>query len=485
MIKNKKLILLILVGIMVFPLSVIANVTQVLPNLSLTEQQIHTENRLAKFQRLMKNPQLLSDVGAYIRKKMKNNRLQSLNQLKKVYILANLEPLWTDQKTEQMFLRDYIVFATSGVSNSALVTLKQIIESPKGSMQRDILLTDALLDYVYYSKNVKNNISSWLYQSSTYQRQELSDQLLLQWVDLAKSNYGALFISKYIPSDNKLYTEIINKIVTEAEGNQSIDNMTIVKLALNAQRLRLIPNFNNGVYVNIPAYQLDYYKNGALALHSVVVVGRKKRQTPILFSQLSDVVVNPPWTIPPTILEEDVIPKFAKDPNYGSKKGFEIISYSGEKVEPSSIDWENYKGENVKKFPYMVRQKPGKQAALGRYKFNMPSADAIFLHDTPHKNVFSRKKRALSSGCVRVQKAAELSEILLSEAGWNISKQKEVYRSEKTTFVKIRSENPVYLYYVTAWVENGSVRSVPDVYHLDPKFRLNGIDLYSINTLLK
>ncbi|MDP8177768.1 L,D-transpeptidase family protein [Pasteurella skyensis] len=463
--------LALLAIVWVFPTYAVTHIVNVFPKLSLKTQQIHTQKRIEKSLWSMKNPQLLTAVEGQIRKTVAVTELKLLNAVKKVYVLSNFSPLWLDKKMEQTFLEDYAVFAVSGISRNATRILNKITHSAIGSMERDIFLTDAFLDYFYYNKNLKNNINTWLYQSNTYNTKAVSDQELLMWVEAVKSDYGDKFIAKYIPSENNVYTETVKKVLTG-----SADNISLAKLALNAQRLRVIPNFNNGLYVNIPSYQLYYYKNGQLALHSVVVVGRKKRQTPILFSKLSDVVVNPPWTIPPTILEEDVIPKYSKDPNYGAKKGFQVLDYRGNTIAPESIDWAQYKGDAAKNFPYMIRQKPGKRAALGRYKFNMPSAEAIFLHDTPYKGVFSRKKRALSSGCIRVKKAAALSQILLSEAGWSVAKQKATYNSEQTTFVKIRSDNPVYLYYVTAWVENGQVHTLPDVYRLDPAFSSNSVD---------
>ena len=110
------------------------------------------------------------------------------------------------------------------------------------------------------------------------------------------------------------------------------------------------------------------------------------------------------------------------------------------------------------KFPYRIRQAAG-DSALGNYKFNMPSSDAIYLHDTPNHSLFSKKDRALSSGCVRVEKSDQLASILLQEAGWSEDKKRNVLESKKTTSASIRTNDPVFLYYVTAWVENGQTQS--------------------------
>ena len=106
----------------------------------------------------------------------------------------------------------------------------------------------------------------------------------------------------------------------------------------------------------------------------------------------------------------------------------------------------------------------------------MPSSDAIYLHDTPNHSLFSKKDRALSSGCVRVEKSDQLASILLQEAGWSEDKKRNVLESKKTTSASIRTNDPVFLYYVTAWVENGQTQVLPDIYKYDDAATFNGID---------
>ena len=143
----------------------------------------------------------------------------------------------------------------------------------------------------------------------------------------------------------------------------------------------------------------------------------------------------------------------------------------GNTIDPYSINWSSI-GD---KFPYRIRQAAG-DSALGNYKFNMPSSDAIYLHDTPNHSLFSKKDRALSSGCVRVEKSDQLASILLQEAGWSEDKKRNVLESKKTTSASIRTNDPVFLYYVTAWVENGQTQVLPDIYKYDDTATFNGID---------
>ena len=243
------------------------------------------------------------------------------------------------------------------------------------------------------------------------------------------------------------------------------------KLAMNAQRLRVIPDFHNGLFVNIPSYKLQYYRDGDLILESRVIVGKNSRRTPVMYSKLSNVVVNPPWNAPIRLINEDLLPKMKADPNYITEHNYSILDNQGNVVDPASIDWESIGN----KFPYRVRQAAG-DSALGNYKFNMPSSDAIYLHDTPNHGLFNRKNRALSSGCVRIEKSDQLASILLKEAGWTETRKNTVLASKKTTSASIRSDNPVFLYYVTAWIENGNIVNLPDIYGYDRQINLAEIN---------
>lgn len=456
----------------------VATTDNVLPQLSLAKQQQHTVKMRAKSRAVVQDTHLLADSKAHIRKVIGNDKLQLSDATTKAYVLANFEPLWNSKQAEKAFIKDYAVFAASGVSSKAPTALRQILNSTSGSMKRDILLTDTFMDYMYYNQNVAKKADSWLYNNlGSYKPATMTDADIQSWVESMKNGSASNTVSKVIPSKNNIYTETVNKVLTG-----SGDSVPVSQLALNAQRLRYIRDFDNGLYVNIPSYKLQYYKKGNLALESIVAVGKTDRQTPVLTSRLSNVVVNPPWTAPPTIIKKDLLPKLAKNRNYGKSTGIQILTYGGKVVDRSTINFKQYVGDNAKKFPYMIRQKPGPHAALGRYKFNFPNSHAVYLHDTPHKEAFNREVRTASSGCVRVKKAAELASMLLKDAGWSSSRQKKVYDSEKTTSATAKVRTPVYLYYVTAWVENGQVHTLPDAYKLDKNVAHSNVNWQAVNS---
>ena len=240
-------------------------------------------------------------------------------------------------------------------------------------------------------------------------------------------------------------------------------------LALNIQRLRLLPDdMRNGIMVNIANYSLVYYDNGNEILSSRVIVGRPDRKTPLMRSALNNVVLNPPWNVPTTLVRQDIIPKVKRDPSYLYKHGFTLLSgwsNDAQVIDPGMIDWNMISAAT---FPYRIRQAPGANNSLGRFKFNMPSSDAIYLHDTPNHQLFQKDIRALSSGCVRVNKASELANVLLQDAGWNNARISSSLKQGDTRYVPIKHRIPVNLFYLTAWVaDDGKTQFRTDIYNYD------------------
>lgn len=494
-----------------------ATTDSVLPQLSFEAQQARAaamakqaENAVQKAEQQRVAAEKTAQAQNRIKQEIGNKSLQLSSTTAKVYADNGFKPMWNDKNATKAFLKEYAAFAASGVSPKAAQALQQILNTADG-MGRDILLTDSFLDYLYYNKNVGRNADKWLYRLGSYKTQAPSDTHISAWQRAVRNGSASQYVSGLVPR-NHIYQETLQRLfamspngttgtakksVNKANGNKkgkntnnadtasqaSTGSANFAKLALNAQRLRLIPSFNNGIFVNIPSYQLYYFRNGKLALQSKVIVGRDDRRTPVMYSKLSNVVVNPPWNVPPTIKSKDLIPKFTRNPGMVNSLGYEILDGSGNKINPSSINWAQYKGKESS-FPYHIRQKPSDNAALGLYKFNMPSSDAIYLHDTPNRGLFGKNDRALSSGCVRVHKSDELATLLLKEAGWTEQKKKGVLASRKTTSVPIRSDNPVYLYYVTAWVEGGKVYTLPDIYKYDTNLPRVALDWAKVKSVI-
>lgn len=238
------------------------------------------------------------------------------------------------------------------------------------------------------------------------------------------------------------------------------------QIRVNLERMRWVSDKLPPDYllVDIAAQRVELYRDGQEVWHAKAIVGRPERPTPIFRDRIEYLEFNPTWTVPPTILKEDVVPKARKDPNAVRKKGLEIIDRRGNKVEPEAVDW-NVAANNL---PYTFRQPPGPKNALGQVKFMFPNRHSVYLHDTADRQLFQRATRALSSGCVRVDKPIELAERVLNDPKWNPDKFASVFESKKPSSVRLKEPLPVILSYWTAEAdEQGQVHFREDFYGHD------------------
>jgi murein L,D-transpeptidase YcbB/YkuD len=203
-------------------------------------------------------------------------------------------------------------------------------------------------------------------------------------------------------------------------------------------------------------------------------VGKTYRKTPVFREDMTYLELNPTWTIPPTILKKDILPKMKKDPSYLQKKNMQVLTRDGKVVDPGTIDWSSV---SAKGFPYMIRQTPGPHNALGRVKFMFPNSHMVYLHDTPSKALFNRSSRAFSSGCIRVRNPFELAELLLQDQdGWDRAQIDTAVDSLKQQRVSLSEPVPVLLLYWTVNVDaDGTVYFKEDIYERDAKV-LAGLD---------
>ena len=245
------------------------------------------------------------------------------------------------------------------------------------------------------------------------------------------------------------------------------------KISANMERLRWMQKQFGDLYlvVDVPLMELFLRKDGINVMHMRVVVGKPERQTPSLFATMANVVINPPWGVPPTILKNDVLPGVQKDgKKYLNKKGIKVYDNKGKMVKASSINAGNYKRFNYK-------QDPGDDNALGYVKFNLPNPWDIYLHDTPHRADFDKNYRALSSGCIRLQQPQEMAVYILSE----IEKRKftsetldNIIETEKTRWEVLKTKIPVHIAYLTAFEDSTGkhLQFARDIYHRDDKLIL-------------
>jgi len=219
------------------------------------------------------------------------------------------------------------------------------------------------------------------------------------------------------------------------------------------------------IAVDIAGFRAYNFEGVTTSWSSKVQVGKPFRKTPVFKSKIKYIVFNPTWTVPPTILEKDILPKIKKNPEYLSKMKISVIDRKGRTVDPYSVDWSQYS----KTIPYTLRQEPGPHNALGRIKFIFPNKYFIYLHDTPSRSLYGRQDRAFSSGCIRVEKNIELAQILLNDpVNWNRDSIQQLIDSNITQRVNLPKPKPVMLLYVTIWFDqNDNFILKKDVYNRD------------------
>jgi murein L,D-transpeptidase YcbB/YkuD len=244
----------------------------------------------------------------------------------------------------------------------------------------------------------------------------------------------------------------------------------IDQIRINLERARWVLHELRGefVLVDVAGFDVSYFREDEPVWTSKVIVGRPYRETPIFKSLITYVVINPTWTIPPGILVKDKLPVIKRDPGYLKRNNIRVIDSRGREVNPYSVNWSRYGAGNLP--PYQLRQDPGEDNALGLVKIMFPNPYLVYLHDTPSKSLFDRDQRTFSSGCIRVQRAFELAELVLGDpARWNQETLAAAVATGKMQTVNLAKPVPVLLLYWTAQpLANGQVVFRNDVYGRDP-----------------
>jgi murein L,D-transpeptidase YcbB/YkuD len=260
-------------------------------------------------------------------------------------------------------------------------------------------------------------------------------------------------------------------------------------IIVNLERLRWKNKPTEGRYVlvNIPDFRLDVMDGGRSTLNMKVCVGEGRnkdytnnlveyddddkidrpfsRETPQLNSMINEAEVNPVWNIPASIASKEIIVEARKDPYYLSNSNINVYK-NGKLIEDSeTIDW----SDSATVSEYSFKQQPGDDNSLGKIKFLFPNKSSVYLHDTPAKAAFDRTMRAISHGCVRLEKPLDLAQALFGDGPkyQMIAKLMAENKSEPTD-IALPKKVPVYITYVTCWNdENGQLQFRPDVYGLD------------------
>ena len=251
----------------------------------------------------------------------------------------------------------------------------------------------------------------------------------------------------------------------------------IKQLRVNMERWRWLPDDLGlrHVRVNIAGFDVTTYANGDPLRTHLAVTGRSYRKTPVFSDMIEYIVFNPWWETPASLARTDKLPVFQKDPASVKRLGFQVLNQNGQVVDSDQIDW---KSLSAGAFPYRLRQAPGAQNALGQLKIMFPNKHNVYIHDTPTRDLFSRRQRAFSSGCIRVQDPIDLAAWLLEDVkDWDRERLDLMIATGKETRIDLATKIPVHVLYFTAIREEDDlVRYLDDVYSRDQAV-LVGLDL--------
>lgn len=256
---------------------------------------------------------------------------------------------------------------------------------------------------------------------------------------------------------------IVGRGTREALNDRAANPIALIKV--NMERLRWEAPLNGEeryVRVNIPGYRLHVREGEELAMDMRAIVGRNDRQTPIMSDRIVNLKFSPDWTVPSTIYREDILPQLRANPGYAAASGYSVVT-SGGRVNASTVDWSNPP-------PVTIYKAASANGPLGGVRFSLTNSIGIFLHDTNRKSLFSRGRRNLSSGCVRVGDPAGLAHYLVQDDGWSLEQVQGAMNRGRISWKDVDDSEGVrvYLSYLTAFVdEEGELQTTRDPYRKD------------------
>lgn len=245
-------------------------------------------------------------------------------------------------------------------------------------------------------------------------------------------------------------------------------NVRFKQLASSAQRLAGLdfPFGERYIVVNIPSTAADAVENDRVVRRYAVIVGSPEHHSPEVQAKVQAVNINPTWTVPASIIKNEIAPHMLRDPGYLARQRIRVLNGKGQEINPRTIDWSSEKAAT-----YILRQDAGAGNSLGSIRLAMPNPHSVYMHDTPSRNLFSNDFRFLSHGCVRVQGVVDLAAwVLDGTSGPQMSKEQinAKIATGQSEEVKLSKAIPVVWVYMTGWASaDGVVHFRDDVYHLD------------------
>ncbi len=253
--------------------------------------------------------------------------------------------------------------------------------------------------------------------------------------------------------------------------NDQLDSGQYEKIVLNMERWRWEKKYYEDyqIFINLPSYMMKYYACDTLKLLSRIIIGKPETPSPSrLNSKIVYFYIYPYWNVPLSIATKEILPSLKKDTAYFTKHNMELLDAYGNVIEYKGINWKKY---SEKYFPFKLRQRDGDDNTLGILKFIFPNKFDIYLHDTNGRHLFSKEKRALSHGCIRVKQAKKLAANLIDccVINFNSDSLNNSLKNKQRKKVDLFNRVPVHIRYFSAEVDSNKLFFYDDIYGLDKK----------------
>ena len=261
--------------------------------------------------------------------------------------------------------------------------------------------------------------------------------------------------------------------LVKARAEEKPNESDIRRLLVNMERWRWMPEELGPLYVwnNVPEFLLRVVKNGAPIHAEKTLVGELRYATLVFSADMETIVFNPKWTVPETIIKEDLLPKLRQRSRWTRSYDTSVLQinklkvrYDDKPVDPAKVDWRRV---DMRRITFI--QAPGPTNVLGKIKFIYPNEHAVYMHDTRKRHLFKKPMRAEGHHCIRVAEPDKLAAVLLAEdKGWPEDKVRALYAKSHDEEVKLDRPIPVHTAYFTAEVDaDGKVETFADIYKLD------------------
>lgn len=256
-------------------------------------------------------------------------------------------------------------------------------------------------------------------------------------------------------------------------------------LLINLERARWQYKSEKGskyVIGNIAAFMLQAFNEEVDSILEMrICCGSVRNKTPLLYSKIYYMELNPYWNVPQNIIRKEIIPSYRRDTTYFTRNRMKVYDKNGNRVNPHDIKWAKYTAG----VPFTVKQDNKEGNSLGRIIFRFPNPYAVYLHDTPSRWAFNRSNRAVSHGCVRLERALDFAFFLLekpdelledririamdiapkSDEGKKLNRS-EAYRELK--HYSLKEAIPLFLDYQTMYLAaDGKLSYCEDIYKYD------------------